>query len=53
MIGSSERCSYFLGLSLFVIDSCLSDQLDNLICSEAYTGYLSRIASVYIEDVKT
>jgi len=38
MFGSSERCSFFLGLSLFVTDSCFVDLLDDLICSEAQTG---------------
>ena len=53
MTGSSERCSYFLGLSLFVTDSRFVDQLDDLLCSEAQTGYLTRIASVYIQDFRT
>ena len=53
MIGSSERCSYILGLSLFATNSCFADQLDDLFCSETQTGYLTHIASVYIEDFKT
>ena len=50
MIRSSERCSYILGLSLFATDSCFADLLDDQLCSEAQTGYLTRIASV---DFKT
>jgi len=46
MFGSSERCSYFLGLPLFVTDSCFVDQLDDLLCSEPQQGLLDRIASV-------
>jgi hypothetical protein len=46
MTGSSERCSYFLGLSLFVTDSRFVDQLDDLLCSEAQYGLLAHITSV-------
>jgi len=53
MLGSSERCSYFLGISLFVTDSCFVDQMDDLLCSEAQQGLLAHIASVYKEDFKT
>jgi len=53
MIGSSERCSYFLGLSIFVTDSCLVDMLNDLLCSEAQQGLLAHIASVSKEDFKT
>jgi len=46
MFGSFERCSYFLGLSLFVTGSCFVDQLNDLLCSKAQQGLLAHIASV-------
>jgi hypothetical protein len=49
----SVRCSYILGLSIFVADSCEMDHRLFVDCSEAQQEAMTRIASVYKRDYKT
>jgi len=49
----SVRCSYILGLSIFVVDSCETDHCLFVDISEAQQEVITCIASVYKRDYKT
>jgi len=49
----SVRCSYILGPSIFVADSCETAHRLFVDCSEATQEVITRIASVYKRDYKT